>query len=135
MHFLKSNLVGREGSLATIHEQFKPLNFFLGGEWDYEHGFFDKVLDELGEVFLRIPFKVTHGEFDADSNQLGILIRIGEPFVLHHQFQRGQDQSAKIRVVGALLDQFQAPVDADAPIDSTYIQKAEGILVQLSNLF
>jgi len=106
-------------------------DFELGGNWDYEHGYFDKSLDEANKVWLRIPFEVTDGVIDDSSNNTEARIKLGTPFVLKHLYNEGLDKEAQVRTYGAMLDQFQQPVDSDAEVDGKWMNQAKSVLAEL----
>ncbi|MEK8126974.1 YugN family protein [Paenibacillus filicis] len=130
---LESKLVGVEEPFDKAISVLQPLEFALGGNWDYEHGCFDRYLDEGHKVWLRIPFEVTHGLLEGEHGGTGTVIQLGSPFVLKHLYNEGLDAEAQIRVVGALIDQFQEPVDKDAPVEDKWIDQARSLLQEVEN--
>ncbi|WP_028551158.1 YugN-like family protein [Paenibacillus sp. UNC451MF] len=125
---LDSALVNREEAYDQIRDYLHDHQFTLGGNWDYDHGYFDRAIDNENKVWLRIPFGVTHGALDGDTNSTDAIIRIGSPFVLKHLYNEGLDKEAQVNTYGALVDQFQEPVDKDAPVDDEWVSKAKSIL-------
>ncbi|WP_282937073.1 YugN-like family protein [Paenibacillus sp. RC67] len=123
-----SALVNREEAYDQIRDYLHDHQFTLGGNWEYDHGYFDRALDNDNKVWLRIPFGVTHGRLDGDTNSTDAIIRIGSPFVLKHLYNEGLDKEAQVNTYGALVDQFQEPVDKDAPVDDEWVSKAKSIL-------
>ncbi|GIO08245.1 hypothetical protein J31TS6_42730 [Brevibacillus reuszeri] len=128
MKTIKSSLQGTKGTFGYLREALP--NFTLAN-WDYEHGFFDRVLDDRNMVFLRLPVKVVTGELDSEDAWL----EIGEPFVLRHVYQTGVEEDIGYMepMVSGVMNQFQEPVDKDAQIDPRWIRKAEAIVKELEN--
>ncbi|NOU92154.1 hypothetical protein GC093_02745 [Paenibacillus sp. LMG 31456] len=131
---LKFELVDREEAFDEIRNYLHEFDFSLGGNWDYEHGYFDRHLDEAHKVWLRIPFEVTHGALDGDADSTDAIIHLGTPFVLKHIYNEGLDKEAKVNFTGAMIDQFQEPIDKDAPVEDQWVDKAKELLqkVELS---
>jgi hypothetical protein len=125
---LSSSLEQKDGRLADVRHSLESLGFTLGGGWDYDHGYFDKALDNEHKVWLRIPFVVEEGALDSETADPETTIRIGTPFVLHHVYNEGIDPEAASMSSGGLLDQFQDPVDPDADVDPRYVRMAGELL-------
>ena len=117
---LQSKLENSEQYYAQFRTALEPLGFHLGGNWDYEHGYFDKALDDENKVWLRLPFIAVNGDFDEQSRD--IYIRLGKPFILNHLYQDNNDE-ASMSPLGSLVNQFQEPVDVDAPVDEEWIDQ------------
>lgn len=135
MIFLQSALENVEETFVHMNDQLSKFDFTIGGNWDYEQGSFDRQLDEDRKVWLRIPFTVTRGSFDGESENSDAVIQIGNPYVLRHLYNEGLDHSARMDVAGALFDQFQEPVDQDAEIDHKWVEQAEAILRQIEQKY
>jgi len=125
---LSSKLENVEEAFVNVHEYLGDHNFSLGGNWDYDHGYFDRNLDEERKVWLRLPFHVTHSTMEGESDQSDAVIKFGQPFVLKHLYNEGLDNMAEAKVVGALVDQFQKPVDPDADVEPSWVAQAEDVL-------
>lgn len=125
---LTSSLEQREAPFTYWSDYLRQHEFTLGGNWEYDHGFFDRYLDEAHKAWLRIPFQVTGGAFDGDSADSDAVVTLGKPFVLKHLYNEGLDIEASPKVYGSLLDQFQEPVDKDAEVDSRSLERAKQIL-------
>src|SRR5690606_27895293 len=98
----------------------------LGGNWDYDHGYFDRSLDERNTVWLRIPFQVTRGNFEGDTGTPeDTMIELGSPFVLKHLYEDNIDQEGQSGVMRGLIDQFQDPAQPDAELEEKWIRIAE----------
>ncbi|MDF2959797.1 MAG: YugN-like family protein [Paenibacillus sp.] len=132
---LESDLVDREEAFDQVRNYLHEFEFSLGGNWDYEHGYFDRNLDEANKVWLRIPFEVKHGALDGDAASTDAVIHLGTPFVLKHLYNEGLDKEAKINTYGALFDQFQEPVDKDAPVEDKWVNKAKDVLHEVERSF
>lgn len=128
---LDSAIVNREEAYDQIRDYLQQHQFTLGGNWEYDHGYFDRALDEDNKVWLRIPFGVTHGRLEGDTGSTDAIIRIGSPFVLKHLYNEGLDKEAQVNTYGALIDQFQEPVDKDAPVNDKWVDKAKAILLEV----
>ncbi|MBP1154376.1 MULTISPECIES: YugN family protein [unclassified Paenibacillus] len=128
---LESTLVNRKENFDQVRNYLHEHEFALGGNWDYEHGSFDRYLDESHLVWLRIPFQVIHGVLDGDSDSTDAIVQIGTPFVLKHVYNEGLDKEAQMRVTGALIDQFQEPLDKDAQVEDKWVDQANSLLNEL----
>lgn len=123
-----SELENHVEGFVTLNNFFGELEFTLGGNWDYEHGYFDRFLDEAHMVWLRIPFEVTSGTMDGISDASDAIVKLGTPFVLKHIYNDGLDPEAVPNVYGGLINQFQEPVDKDADIEAHWVEQAKHIL-------
>ncbi|MFD2613666.1 YugN family protein [Paenibacillus gansuensis] len=111
--------------------------FTLGGNWDYNQGEFDYALDEANKVWLRIPFSVTRGTLDIEAGASDATILLGSPYVLKHVYRESDnpDPEAQPKIVGALFDQFQKPVDKDADVEQKWVDQARQLLVKVEEDF
>ncbi|MBO9605557.1 MAG: hypothetical protein J7639_06385 [Paenibacillaceae bacterium] len=130
---LTSGLENKEQEFRSLNDYLAAYEFTLGGNWEYDHGYFDRNLDEAQKVWLRIPFQVTHGTMEGDSSDSDAVIRLGQPFVLKHIYNEGADREAQMRVAGSLVDQFQTPLDKDAPVERIWIDAAKRVLGEVEN--
>ncbi|OXM86628.1 YugN family protein [Paenibacillus rigui] len=128
---INSSLVNREEAFDQVRNQLHQFEFALGGNWDYDHGYFDRYLDEAHKVWLRIPFQVTRGTLEGDTDATEASIRLGQPFVLKHLYNEGLDSEAHVKTMGALIDQFQEPVDKDAPVEDKWVAQAKKLLSEV----
>lgn len=128
---LSSDLENREKYFDEWNQYLGSYSFTLGGNWDYDHGYFDHYLDEEHKVWLRIPFRVTGGEFDGEEIGSNARLTLDQPFVLKHLYQDGLDPEARVRISGSLIDQFQEPIDKDAEIETKWVEKANHVLRQI----
>lgn len=128
---LTSALEQREDAFTHWNDYLGRYEFTLGGNWEYDHGYFDRSLDKERKVWLRIPFRVTHGAFDGENDDSDAVIRLGRPFVLKHLYNEGLDGEAAAKLYGSLLDQFQEPVNQDAGIEARWLDKAKQLLRQV----
>ncbi|WP_338448837.1 YugN-like family protein [Niallia oryzisoli] len=130
---LPTRLEGKVFDMYELELTLKPYGFSVGGNWDYEHGYFDcKVREEDGYQFLRLPFEAIDGQLDAR----GCRVKVGRPFLLSHKYQIGLDDHANSGNGSAAFNQFSEPADKDAefsdpPINlgMTMIQKIETSLL------
>jgi hypothetical protein len=125
---LPSELENREEDFGKIQATLVRHQFSLGGNWEYDHGSFDRFLDEGHKVWLRLPFKVTRGHLDGETVNEDTFIRMGTPFVLKHIYNEGLDGEAQVRTLGGMVDQFQEPVDNDADIEQKWVDQANLVL-------
>lgn len=130
---LQSSLEHKAESFDSARARLSAYQFNLGGNWDYDHGYFDRPLDEAHKVWLRIPFRVTNGAIDAESEETGATVEFGQPFVLKHVYNEGIDPAADAETAGALVDQFQAPLDPDAEIGENWVAEASRLLKQVES--
>ncbi|ALS26814.1 YugN-like family protein [Paenibacillus sp. 32O-W] len=132
---IDSRLVSREQEFVPMRNMLEQHRFTVGGNWDYDHGSFDCNLDGDNKVWLRLPFTVTNGNLDADTEDNDAKIRLGQPYVLKHLYNEGLDTEAQPRVMGSVIDQFQDPVDPDAQVERQWVEKAGEVLRQVEAHF
>ncbi len=128
MFILESELDQFEGELGHIKAELEKAEFTLGGNWDYEHGFFDRALDEGKKLWLRLPFETTGGKLDSEIDGADTTLRFGKPFVLKHVYNEGLDGESTVGVYRFLIDQFQSPLDPDAELSGEEVKVAEAAL-------
>lgn len=124
MYPLRSRLTNQEREFMPVRSALAAKGFAMGGAWEYGQGSFDCALDEANKVWLRLPFEVTNGHLDSESDEQEATIRFAEPFVLKHLYNEGLDEEARVHTMGALFDQFQDPAEPDANIEAHWIDKA-----------
>ncbi|WP_078544299.1 YugN-like family protein [Litchfieldia alkalitelluris] len=125
-----SRVEGYSSQLYYIENALKPLGYTIGGNWDYDHGYFDyKIDDEVGYQFLRVPFEAIDGQLDSH----GVIVQIGRPFLLSHKYQVGLDDHVESDMDGlsALVDQFQEPQDPDASFPEKYVDLGKALVQEL----
>ncbi|MDF2657459.1 MAG: YugN-like family protein [Paenibacillus sp.] len=126
---IPSALESRTDHFDHVRDHVQQFQFTLGGNWDYTQGCFDRALDEEHKVWLRLPFEVTRGRLEgAETSNPGTMILMGTPFVLKHIYNEGLDSEAVPRTYGALIDQFQDPVDKDASVEEHWVTQAKELL-------
>lgn len=128
---LASPLTNKEFWLADVASLLATFGFDIGGNWDYEHGYLDKSLDDKNQIWLRIPFQVISGRFEGIVDSHNTKVRLGTPFVLHHRYNNSLDKEAKVHVVNALWDQFQAPIEPDAEVDEHWMVLAKEVIDEI----
>ncbi|MBY6035030.1 YugN-like family protein [Fictibacillus nanhaiensis] len=118
MKAIKSKLENELIALNEAEDVLKSMGFSYGGNWDYDHGYFDyKLDDEVGYTFLRVPFEAVEGELDKKDT----VIKFGEPFLLAHKYQVGLDDYASTGNLSGSVNQFSEPQDPDASVDKKWI--------------
>lgn len=131
---ISSSLEGRETKFTEMQVLLANRQFALGGNWDYAGGSFDRALDEDHKVWLRIPFQVTDGTIDSELSENNARIRFAEPYVLKHVYNEGNDPEASARVMGAMFDQFQSPVDPDADVEPRWVERAKELMKEVEGI-
>jgi hypothetical protein len=125
---IPSKLDGQMIELYDLEQKLKPLGYSIGGNWEYDHGYFDYKIDsEGGYQFLRIPIKAVDGQLDYPNT----MVQIGTPFLLSHKYQIGVDDHANIGNFSASFNQFQEPQDKDASLVDEYIDKGKALVKEL----
>lgn len=132
---ISSTLTSQVQEFVPFRSTVAERGFVLGGNWDYDHGSFDCALDDANKVWLRIPFEVTIGNLDSESEENDAKIRFGEPYVLKHVYQEGLDREAHPRTAGALVDQFSDPVDPDAEVEPNWVDEAKRKLREIEAIY
>ncbi|UJF34547.1 YugN family protein [Paenibacillus hexagrammi] len=131
MQPISSSIEKVQDSFDSVRDRMHEYQFSLGGNWDYDHGYFDRYLDEAHKVWLRIPFQVVTGRIEGDTESTDAVVKMGTPFVLKHVYNEGLDYSAEAETYGAMIDQFQKPVDPDAKVEDKWIKEAADVLQQV----
>lgn len=127
---LSSSVIGKHFDLYKLEQILKPLGYDIGGNWEYDHGYFDyKIDDDEGYQFLRVPFKAIDGQLDSRN----CTVELQTPFLLSHQYQMGIDDHAEIGNASATFNQFQEPADKDASVPDNYIDKGKTLIKELEN--
>jgi hypothetical protein len=132
MQPIHSSLTGKQGTFGYFRDSLAPDGFTLAN-WDYRKGYLDRQLDDKAMVFLRLPVEVREGELDNPES----LLELGTPFVLKHVYQTGVEENIGYTnpVTSPLMNQFQEPIDKDAPVDQAWIEKAKSIVRELEERF
>jgi hypothetical protein len=132
MQPIHSSLTGKQGTFGYFRDSLAPDGFTLAN-WDYRKGYLDRQLDDKAMVFLRLPLEVREGELDNPD----ALLELGTPFVLKHVYQTGVEENIGYTnpVTSPLMNQFQEPIDKDAPVDQAWIEKAKSIVRELEERF
>jgi YugN-like family len=125
---IESKLESNEKEFTEVKELLEAYQFSLGGNWDYDHGYFDRALDDVHKVWLRMPFDVINGSIDMDTQDIDAKIRMKQPFVLKHVYNEGLDSGAYFKSLGGLVDQFQNPVDPDGTVEPQWVERAKEVL-------
>lgn len=131
---ISSEIEGRTGKFTELQMRLEEREFELGGNWDYDGGFFDRPLDRERKVWLRLPFQVIDGNMDSEHSENNAQVRLGQPFVLKHLYNEGNDPEASVRVLGAMFDQFQPPVDSNADVEPHWVERGQEVVQELERL-
>jgi hypothetical protein len=128
---ITSNLAGKQFDLYKLEQLLKPKGFIIGGNWEYDRGFFDyKMADENGYQYLRLPFTSIDGQLDTHS----CTVELGQPFLLTHVYQDGLDDHAHSDNSTATFNQFQEPLDKDAKTPDKFQDVGTVLVRELENL-
>ncbi|WP_335870376.1 YugN-like family protein [Bacillus sp. 2205SS5-2] len=128
---IPSKLAGQSFQLYNLEENLKPLGYSIGGNWDYDHGYFDyKIDDDEGYQFLRLPFVAVDGQLDSK----GVTVEIGTPFLLSHDYQRGLDDHADAGAFSGTFNQFSEPQDKDANFPEELIEVGKQHLKEVEDV-
>jgi hypothetical protein len=124
-----SQLEGHSFNFYRLEQELKPLGYVIGGNWDYDHGYFDyKIDDEVGYQFLRVPFTSVDGQLDSQNTT----VQIGRPFLLSHKYQIGLDD--QVGGNSPTFNQFSEPQDSDAQFPEKYIDLGKSLVKELEDL-
>jgi hypothetical protein len=130
--FEQTALENQKGSFEEIQQLLQEQGFEVGGNWEYDHGYFDRKLKgHPGYLFLRIPIFVEQGAFGENEAE----VRLGTPLLLRHKYQIGNDDQVNIGVITASVNQFQEPVDPDASLKQEDVEGAIKLIQQLEKVF
>ncbi|MBS4220884.1 YugN-like family protein [Bacillus sp. FJAT-49711] len=128
---INSKIEGGQYNLHKLEQLMKPKGYVIGGNWDYDRGFFDyKMADDDGYQFLRIPFTAVEGQLDTP----GVSVQLGTPFVLSHVYQKGLDDQADSSNMSAAFNQFSEPEDPDGSLDEKYIRMGKDLIKELESI-
>lgn len=133
MQQIESSLKGKEGVYGEIRDILEPEGFSLAN-WNYQQGYLDRKLDDKGMVYLRLPIRVEEGMLDNTD----ALLQFGTPFVLKHVYQTGTEENVGYYLgpnASALVNQFQEPVDKDAPVEEEWIHTATQVVREVEKRF
>jgi hypothetical protein len=127
---IPSQLEGQSFNLYKLESSLKPIGYVIGGNWDYDHGYFDyKIDDEVGYQYLRVPFTAVDGQLDSQNTT----VQLGRPFLLSHKYQIGLDDHVSVPDPGT-LNQFSEPQDPDAEFPVKYIDLGKSLVKELEDL-
>ncbi|RXT08156.1 YugN family protein [Ammoniphilus sp. CFH 90114] len=115
-----SEIEGKVATYGEIEDAFNREGFVLGGNWEYDKGYFDAALERDGgeTIYLRVPVEVMEGELDDG----GARLRFHQPFLVRHVVHT-RNFSDSIPLVdqlpgqlNTLVNQFQTPAEVDGDI-------------------
>lgn len=125
---IPSKIEGAEFQLYKLEQELKAIGYSIGGNWDYDHGYFDyKIDDKVGYQFLRVPFQSVDGQLDSQ----GTTVELGRPFLLSHKYQIGIDDNVHVWNRTASFDQFSEPEDPDATFPKEFIELGHTLVHEL----
>lgn len=125
---IPSSIEGKSFHLYKLESTLKPMGYVIGGNWEYDHGYFDyKINDEQSYQYLRVPFTAIDGQLDSQN----CTVKLGRPFLLSHEYQNGIDEA--VRTAGT-LNQFQEPQNPDAEFPNKYIDLGKSLVKELEDL-
>lgn len=111
---LDTDIEGKQMYFGYAQQKLKKFGFSMGGNWDYDRGFFDGIMHREGgeTIYLRMPFYVLEGELDRQD----AWIQFQQPFIIKHVVNVGLDYSTSALLTTTGLNQFQKPLDKDGHI-------------------
>jgi YugN-like family len=125
---MPSRVEGKEYRLYDLEQRLKPIGYSIGGNWDYDHGYFDyKIDDTNGYQFFRVPFEAVDGQLDSN----GCTVALGRPFLLSHQYEDGLDNEVDSSNASASFNQFQEPENKDAKVPDKYMEIGRALVSEL----
>lgn len=125
---IPSKVEGTEFHLYKLEKELQELGYSIGGNWDYDHGYFDyKIDDKVGYQFLRVPFQSVDGQLDSQ----GTTVSLGRPFLLSHKYQVGVDDHGDVWAGTASFNQFAEPEDPDATFPKEYVELGKTLVKEL----
>jgi hypothetical protein len=130
-----TRIEGQAGSFEHFRSRMATQGFVVGANWDYNHGYLDRALDGVDKVYLRVPFVVTDGDFDGESTQESTMVELGKPFVIKHLYEEGLDEGADTGLLSSMVDQFQDPIEKDAPVEEKWVTQAKQVLKTIEESF
>lgn len=126
---VQSRIENQQFKLYDLEQKLKPLGYVIGGNWDYDHGYFDyKMDDEVSYLFLRVPFTAIDGELD----QRGVHVQLGRPFLLSHVYNKGLDDH--VSDPNPWVNQFSEPVDKDGQFPQQWIATGRDLVRELETV-
>ncbi|MFS0787615.1 YugN-like family protein [Shouchella sp. 1P09AA] len=136
MIYVSSKIEGKEVKAKELESLLTPLGYSIGGNWDYDHGYYDyKLAEEGGYTFLRLPFTAVEGEVGSSH----AVFEMGRPYLLNHVYQDGNtDEGIGGYIppaVDGLINQFQRPIDKDGEVDEKYVDVAKNLIEEVEQTF
>lgn len=128
---LPSRVEGRSYNLYDLEKRLKPLGYAIGGNWDYDHGYFDYMIDDSdGYQFFRVPFHAIEGQLDSR----GCVVEMDRPFLLSHSYEDGLDNEVDSSNLSASFNQFQEPENKDAPVPNKYMDIGKALVSEIESI-
>lgn len=133
-----SEIEGKEATFGEIEESFQNEGFVLGGNWEYESGYFDAALEQEGgeTIYLRLPVQVVKGELNDKEATLKFL----QPLIVRHVVNTKMTYDDSLPLVDQmplatnnLVNQFQKPLEVDGDIQNEEhrIQEAQAAISKI----
>jgi len=109
------------------------LTVLINGESGVGKEVFSNIIHTLSALkhnpFIAVNYEaIPDGNIDSELSENNAQIQFGQPFVLKHLYNEGNDPEASVRVVGAMFDQFQAPVNPDADVEPRWVERGQSIM-------
>ncbi|MDQ0206559.1 YugN family protein [Alkalicoccobacillus murimartini] len=132
---LQSTISGETFKFDSLEDHLKSLGYTIGSNWEYDHGFFDYLIDQAsGYTVLRLPFHTKYGEL----GQKGTTVTLDTPFLLAHKYQEDLDDytsSGSVPVqVSSVVNQFSEPTEKDAKVNEKYLPIAENLIKEVESV-
>lgn len=128
---IPSRIEGEHFDLYKLEQKLKPIGYAIGGNWDYDRGYFDyKIADRSGYQFLRLPIKAIDGQLDSHH----CTVELERPFLLSHVYQRGLDDHADAGNFSASFNQFSEPQDKDASFPAEFVDIGKELVQELEKV-
>ncbi|WP_174734858.1 YugN-like family protein [Mesobacillus harenae] len=128
---IPSKVEGVNYTMNKLEERLEPIGFTIGGNWDYDHGYFDyKIDDGTGDQYLRLPFQAVTGEVDQETAK----VELGRPFILSHIQEQGVDEEGNVGALTGSFNQFKEPADKNAPTPDKFVDIGKTMVIKLEEV-
>ncbi|MFB6468042.1 YugN-like family protein [Cytobacillus sp. Hz8] len=128
---IPSKIEGKQYDLFKLEQLLKPLGYSIGGNWDYDHGYFDyKIENQNGYQFFRLPFQSIDGQLDSRN----CTVQLSRPYLLTHRYEDGNDDEATSGNTSATFNQFAEPKVKDAAVPEKYVDIGKALVFELESI-